>query len=199
MGGKSKAINLLCYDCRIEFSRRVSCKHKNGIHRCRACSNIVGAEKRSTHRHNNLNSRLHVTWSNMKRRCVSPIGKEKRIYKGISLFADWHSFVPFMNWALNNGYADDMTIDRIDPKDGYHPQNCRFVDHSTQSANRKITDKNKSGFIGVWFDGAAWVSKVQWKGVQHHIGRYKDKTEAAIKRDEYVINNKLPHTLNFPE
>jgi len=129
---------------------------------------------------------------------VSPVGKEKNIYKGVELCQEWHEFEPFMEWAMKNGYTDKATIDRVDGALGYTPGNCRFAGYSTQSANRRITDKNTSGYIGVTLrQGGRWRAKIQWKGKQVEIGTFDTREKAALARDIYIIQNNLPHTTNI--
>lgn len=38
-----------------------------------------------------------------------------------------------MEWALTHGYDDSLTIDRIDSKKGYEPENCEWVTKSENS------------------------------------------------------------------
>ena len=150
------------------------------------------------HGHNNTNSRLHVTWANMKRRCLNPTPKEKRNYKNITICKNWHSFVPFMKWAIANGYSDKLTIDRKDNNKGYFPSNCRFVDYSHQNANRRITNKNKTGYIGVSVHSQSgrYRATVQWQGKQILCDYFSDPLSAAKRRDEFITSNNLPHILN---
>ena len=50
---------------------------------------------------------------------------------------EWHeSYESFREWSLKNGYSDDLTIDRIDGKQGYYPDNCRWSDWVEQANNR---------------------------------------------------------------
>lgn len=49
----------------------------------------------------------------------------------------------FCEWAINNGYKKSLTIDRIDNNKGYFPENCRWVNYTTQCRNRKNTLKFK--------------------------------------------------------
>lgn len=162
--------------------------------RCLPCSNKIGGKSRKTHGFNNTNSRLHVTWSNMKRRCLNPSKSEIEKYAGVTLCDEWRRFEPFMQWSLDNGYTDMMTIDRIDGSKGYEPGNCRYVDHSVQAANRRMTDKNKSGHVGVSWSKGKWIAKVQWRRKQIHLGRYSDINDAIKARNDYIELHNLPHT-----
>ena len=187
----------VCRCCAAEFETRAERISKStGL--CMKCANVQAGKTRSTHGHNNRNSRLHVTWANMKRRCINPRGTEKTKYSGVRICDEWMEFEPFMRWALANGYQDNLTIDRKDSSGDYEPNNCRFVDYSTQGANRKITKKNKSGYIGVSFELGRWSAKITWQGNQIRLGRFDTALEAAAARDNYIRKHELPHTLSVP-
>lgn len=186
----------VCDDCGCSFVRRTD--HNNHA-TCTNCSNIRGGKKRRTHGHNNGNSKLHVVWQNMKRRCDDKTNKKYKLYggRGITVCESWKDFVPFMEWSNANGYDEKKTIDRRDNDLGYSPDNCRYVSINHQNANKRITDKNKTGYIGVSFQKGKFVANVQWLGKQNYIGRFVVKEDAAKARDKYIIDNELPHTLNF--
>lgn len=191
--GLRRAIGVFrCPECLVEFESRMErAKVMSGL--CIACSNKAAGRKRSTHGFNNSNSRLHVTWANMKRRCLKPRGPEVRKYEGVTLCAEWMSFEPFMQWSLANGYTDQLTLDRIESSKGYSPENCRYADYNVQAANRRITDKNKSGHVGVWWNRGKWCSKVQWKKKQIHLGRFERIEDAIKARNDYLDAHDLPH------
>lgn len=65
--------------------------------------------------------RLHRIWSGMKTRCNNPNVKKYERYgaRGISVCDEWSEYAPFKTWALEHGYADNLTIDRIDNNGNY--------------------------------------------------------------------------------
>jgi hypothetical protein len=85
--------------------------------------------------------RLYRIWRGMKKRCHDENDHAYYNYgaRGISVCEEWISDYPkFREWALNNGYADDLTIDRIDNDEGYNPDNCRWFTKGQQADNRRV-------------------------------------------------------------
>ena len=91
------------------------------------------------HSHKLSNTRLYQTWQNIKKRCLNYKDKNYKNYggRGIEICNEWLKPESFLKWALNNGYRDNLTIDRIDNNKGYTPNNCRWVDNKTQCRNRR--------------------------------------------------------------
>ena len=92
--------------------------------------------------HGKSKTRLYRIWGAMKTRCYNENFWEFQNYggRGIKLCDEWeNNFEAFEKWALNNGYSDELTIDRIDNSKGYEPSNCRWIPKEAQSKNRRYT------------------------------------------------------------
>jgi hypothetical protein len=102
-------------------------------------------------------TRLYRIWRNIKYRCNTETCKDFSHYggRGIKLCEAWvNSFETFHAWAMDNGYSDDMTIDRIDVDGDYSPENCRWVTWLEQQNNKRdsvfITINGKTQTAKQW-------------------------------------------------
>lgn len=101
--------------------------------------------------------RLFAVWNDMKQRCFNPNCYAHKDYggRGISVADEWKDdFLCFYKWAMNNGYRQGLTIDRIDNSKGYSPDNCRWATIKEQSnnrrSNRNITYKGQTRTLAQW-------------------------------------------------
>ena len=100
-------------------------------------------------KHGCRHTTLYHRWLDMKNRCYNPKASRYERYggRGITVCNGWrNSFEAFRDWALANGYSDDLSIDRTDPNGNYCPENCRWV-------SMKVQAKNKSNTITVQHNG----------------------------------------------
>ena len=94
--------------------------------------------------HGKTNTRLYRIFANMKTRCTNKKSPDYKYYgkRGITICKEWRqNFMNFYNWAIEHGYKDNLTIDRIDVDGNYEPSNCRWVTATEQDANRRISLK----------------------------------------------------------
>jgi hypothetical protein len=104
-------------------------------------------------------TRLFRTWQGMLQRCYNPNASSAKYYydRGIKVCDEWRKdFAAFREWALANGYRDDLTIDRIDFDGNYEPSNCRWATHKEQNSHlrpqepRLLEIRGERKHISVW-------------------------------------------------
>lgn len=94
--------------------------------------------------HGGKGTRLYSIWKNMKYRCESEKARNYKYYgaRGISVCNEWkHNFPAFQKWALENGYSNSLSIDRIDVNRGYSPDNCRWATPHEQRINQNPRER----------------------------------------------------------
>lgn len=129
-------------------------------------------------------SRIYSIYHDMKKRCYNHKNKSYRFYggAGITICDEWMGetgFEHFYSWSISNGYSDSLSIDRINSKLPYSPENCRWVGWVIQA-------NNKSNNTMVEYNGktqslANWCRELNLKYSKVRQRIYNGKTfEQAI-------------------
>lgn len=94
------------------------------------------------HGHAENPDKLYQKWSSMRSRCYNSNATNYKNYggRGIKVCAEWNDYEVFRKWAIDNGYKEGLTIDRIDVDGNYEPGNCRFTTMKEQNNNRRTTN-----------------------------------------------------------
>lgn len=145
------------------------------------------------------NKRICAIFKGMMSRCYNQKSKDYKHYgaKGIIVYDEWvkHPNL-FEDWAIKNGYADNLTIDRIDANQSYCPENCRWVtleDNSRYKSTTNVIDVDGETHTGrEWSEklglGANQINKyIRKNGVDNvieFIRRFKSNPTLKPKRNQ---------------
>lgn len=134
-------------------------------------------------RHGKSNTRIYKIWDNMKARCYN---KNKPKYKnygarGVAVCQEWkNNFVAFYEWAMHNGYNDNLTLNRIDNNGNYEPENCKWATAKEQmnntSFNHKITYNGETHTLAEWASCLA----INYSTLSKRINKYNWSVERAM-------------------
>lgn len=183
--GRQKYWKCVC-DCGCKRSVYQSALvHKKSVS-CGCYQKEVTRNRLTTH--NLTGSRLMKIFYNMRTRCNNSKDRRFKDYggRGIKLCKEWeNNFLNFYNWAVNNGYKDGLTIDRIDNDSNYSPENCRWITLEEQSNNKRnsifitINDITKTL--------KQWTKFMDWKYNKYYARYMRNK----IVFNKYDINQIL--------
>lgn len=151
---------------------------------CGCLEKELKSARSSTHRKSQ--TRLYNIWSCMKGRCFSKGHPAFSSYggRGIAVCDEWkNNFQAFYDWAMSNGYSDELTIDRIDVNGDYCPENCRWISISEQQHNKRCN-------VVIAFNGESHTLK-QWSEITGINYKTLHQRYSKGKRDTKLFGESL--------
>lgn len=172
--GKTKR-GLSLWKCKCDCGREVvvqSVNLRNGHTKSCGCFRAEWCKENCT-KHGLEHTRLYGIWADMIYRCHNPENPNYKRYgaRGISVCEEWRNDVKiFYDWAIRNGYSDDLTIDRIDNNGNYCPENCRWATKVEQASNRRsnilITRNGETKTMKQWAISEGIPYQVVWQRIK---------------------------------
>lgn len=135
-----------CWKCRCECGNELfvsSAALRSGNTKSCGCYKNETVAKRMT-KHGEYKTRLYGIWRDMLSRANGDNDHDSRLWKeyrgrGITVCDEWKEYESFASWAKSNGYADNLSIDRIDVNGNYEPNNCRWATMKQQANNKRTS------------------------------------------------------------
>lgn len=134
--------------------------------------------------------RIYTILRGMKERCSNPnhVGWANYGGRGITVCEEWATPItgwkPFYTWSLNNGYAPELTIDRIDNDGNYSPSNCRWATTKQQALNRSnnrlLTVLGETKTLTEWAQDSR--CKVSLEALYKRLNSYAYEPELALTK-----------------
>jgi hypothetical protein len=95
--------------------------------------------KRNTTHNMSWKHKLYGRWVGMHRRCKDEKFKSYPDYggRGIQVCEEWSDYKTFYDWAIENGFSENLEIDRIDNNGNYCPNNCQFITKQENLKNKR--------------------------------------------------------------
>ena len=158
----------------------------------KSCGCLNNERRYERVKHGGSGTRLYHIWKNIKSRCYNVNSPRYSEYGGrvILMCDEWkNDFSLFRDWAINNGYNDSLTIDRIDNNGCYSPDNCRCVNNTIQQNNKRnnhlITFNGKTQTMSQWSKELGIDAKI----ISHRLNEYHWDIERALSTPPDITLN----------
>ena len=138
------------------------------------------------------NTRIYKIWTGVKQRAKESGSHVTKYYEHVTIDDEWLDFNKFYQWSMENGYQDSLSLDRINGKLGYFPENCRWADKYQQarnkSDNRNITAFGETKTTSEW--GRDYRASICSTGIRKRIDKGMSPEEAITTPPRKFIREK---------
>ena len=134
-------------------------------------------------------TRIYQIWADMKDRCYNLKSASYKDYggRGIKVCEVWiKDFVCFYNWAIENGYNDTLSIDRVNVNGNYEPDNCRWATYKEQANNKRNTR-----MITIYGETKTAYEFEKQYGIKAHL--LVDRYDKGYRNEKLVYKGNLGH------
>ena len=151
--------------------------------------------------HGMSKTRIHNIWKGMLNRCLNPKQGSYKHYggRGICVCNEWKVFENFRDWAFNNGYADNLTLDRIDVDSNYCPENCKWSNKIQQTINKRCVENIQIEAFGETKHIIEWVHdprcSISKAALQYRINAGWNSEEAITTQAERKAKKNIENWL----
>jgi hypothetical protein len=194
-------INVRSYDLKSGHTKSCGCFHKE-------TAIINGQKVRKIPDISISTTRIYKIWQGMQTRCYN--SKHMFYYdyggRGITICDEWkNDVVVFYNWAITNGYQDDLSIDRKDNNGNYEPDNCQWVSYKEQtnntSRNHFVTYNNKTQTVKQWSEelGINYYTLIHRLYDDWSVEKAFTKSTLIRNNTKYTFNNKTQTLTEWSE
>ena len=168
-------------DCGKELDLCSNSLLKNNTKSCGCLKMEIIKNRFATHKESK--TRLYFVWGAIKKRCYKQNNPGYKNYggRGIKMCDEWkNDYVKFRDWAKNNGYKENLTIDRINNNGNYEPNNCRWVNRHIQNSNTRRT--HFITFNGEIHTMKEWskILNIKYSTLANRLLTYKWSIEKAL-------------------
>ena len=146
------------------------------------------SENNSTHKM--TGTRIYRIWCGMNRRCYNQNDIDYKNYggRGITVCDEWKDFYSFYLWAINNGYKENLSIDRKDNDGNYCPDNCRWATRKEQANNTRLNRK----FV---YDGNEYTESQLAEVFNLNYGTFRSRLSRGWSLDEAIEGKRKPKNI----
>lgn len=157
---------------------------------CKTCGTEA---RRKVHTIHGLRNKtpLYTTWCNMRRRCSDESTSSFDVYggRGIRVCEEWmHDFKAFYDWAMENGYEEGLSIDRVDVDGDYSPDNCRWATAKQQANNTRrnvlIDYEGETHTMHEWADILGIPYKTLWNRIHSGWSVYRAFNQPLVSNHD---------------